>query len=206
MKRVVVESPYAADRTKMPSYEHDDEGITRKLQEDWCNLQISANIFYLRACMHDCVVHRNESPYASHGLLTQPGVLDDLIPEERKLGITAGFEWRNVAELSVFYLDRGMSTGMKFGLDDAKAKKRPFEYRAFLDGLDKPSVTIHPAQASGDQWEVDAPSIAGGFVRRATLAECLDALKEIVAEERTKRDERNQQSTERASEPVGFTS
>lgn len=73
---------------------------------------IERNQRYLRACMRDCI-EREETPYASHGLLTQPGVLRDHDPWERKLGIFAGFEWRTVAEKTVFYLDLGMSEGMK---------------------------------------------------------------------------------------------
>ena len=41
----VIESPYAGD--------------------------VEGNLTYLRACLKDCV-ERGESPYASHGLLTQP--------------------------------------------------------------------------------------------------------------------------------------
>ena len=103
MKRVVIESPYAGD-------------ITRNLR-------------YLRACMHDCVVNYKESPYASHGLLTQPGVLCDEIEEERDLGIAAGFAWRGAAELTAVYTDLGTSTGMRYGIDDARKMARRIVYR-----------------------------------------------------------------------------
>lgn len=89
MIRVIVESPFAAD-TK--------EGVER-------------NLDYVCAAMHDCVM-RGESPYASHFLLTQRGVLDDKIPEQRRLGIEAGFAWAGVADKVVFYVDRGWSKGM----------------------------------------------------------------------------------------------
>lgn len=97
MRRVIVESPYA--------------GATPADTE--------RNARYLRAAMADCL-HRGESPYASHGLYTQPGVLDDTIPEERALGIAAGFVWRPVAEATVVYLDLGRSGGMKLGIEHAR--------------------------------------------------------------------------------------
>ena len=86
MKLVIVESPYAGD--------------------------IEKHVAYARACLVDCL-KRGEAPIASHLLYTQPGVLDDNIPEERKIGIDAGLAWRRVAEKAVFYTDFGMSRGMK---------------------------------------------------------------------------------------------
>jgi len=44
-------------------------------------LSETTNVEYMRACMHDCLVNHRESPYASHGLYTQPGVLRDSIEE-----------------------------------------------------------------------------------------------------------------------------
>ena len=102
MRRVVIESPYA-----------DNPAL---------------NLDYLRACMHHCLTH-DEAPFASHGLYTQPGVLDDLVPRERELGIVAGFAWRDVADLTVVYTDLGISRGMQYGIDDAIRKGRPVEYR-----------------------------------------------------------------------------
>jgi hypothetical protein len=78
--------------------------------------------------MRDCVL-RGESPYASHGLLTQPGVLRDDVPHERKLGIEAGFAWRDVAELTAVYTDRGVSDGMQLGIDHAVKLGHAIEYR-----------------------------------------------------------------------------
>ena len=100
--RVIIESPYAGN--------------------------VEKNLAYLRAAMRDCVT-RNESPYASHGLLTQPGVLNDDDPEERAQGIALGFEWRDVAEKTVVYTDLGWSSGMRAGVEDAKRNGRPVELR-----------------------------------------------------------------------------
>lgn len=85
MRRVIVESPYAGD--------------------------VELNLRYLRACLRDCIL-RGESPYASHGLLTQPGVLRDDVPEERKTGIEAGYAWWEGADDLIFYIDLGWSRGM----------------------------------------------------------------------------------------------
>lgn len=76
---------------------------------------------YLAACLSDCL-RRDEAPFASHGLYTLPGVLDDTKPEERQRGIAAGFAWRKVAAVSAFYLDLGWGTGMRLGEKDALAQ------------------------------------------------------------------------------------
>lgn len=107
MKRVIIESPFAGD--------------------------VLANIGYVQECMRDCLL-RGEAPFASHALYTQPGVLNDLIPEERKLGIEAGFAWRSGATLTVFYIDRGWSRGMLEGLADCGSKGLPYEIRTLDKG------------------------------------------------------------------------
>ena len=106
MKRVIVESPYAGD--------------------------IERNIRYARLCMRDCLL-RDEAPFASHLLYTQESVLDDTIPEERKLGIFAGFAWGSVAETVVVYMDYGISNGMLEGILKARADGRPIEYRQLFE-------------------------------------------------------------------------
>ena len=102
MIRVLVESPFAGD--------------------------VEENIRYARKCMADCF-QRGEAPFASHLLYTQPGILNDAIPEERKLGIDAGLIWGSMAEKTVVYVDRGISSGMKYGIANAEAAGRPVEYR-----------------------------------------------------------------------------
>ncbi len=92
MKRVIVESPFAGE--------------------------IKRNEIYAEFACHDCLVNYSESPYASHILYTRKYVLDDSIPEERNLGIQAGFEWRSVTDLTVFYTDLGISSGMTWGAKD----------------------------------------------------------------------------------------
>lgn len=102
MKRVILESPYAGD--------------------------IERNIKYARECLKDSL-KRGEAPIASHLLYTQKDVLDDNIPEERQLGINAGLAWKKVADLHVFYVDFGMSEGMKYAIEYAKEQNIDVEYR-----------------------------------------------------------------------------
>lgn len=112
MRRVIIESPY---------------GGTPK--------EVANNVKYARAAMRDCLL-RGESPYASHMLYTQPGVLNDDLADERKLGMEAGFEWREMAEATIVYIDFGMSSGMKEGVKRAQKlielkpdNKHVIEYR-----------------------------------------------------------------------------
>jgi hypothetical protein len=109
-KRVIVESPYAGD--------------------------IEKNMRYVRACMRDCLL-RGEAPFASHALYTQEGVLRDEIPEERTHGITAGFAWREAADLTVVYMDLGVSKGMEYGIAHATELGHPIERRYLGEGWDK---------------------------------------------------------------------
>lgn len=109
-RRIILESPYAADT---------EAGV----QE---------NIRYARACLLDSI-RRGEAPFASHLLYAQPGVLDDRIPSEREEGIDAGVAWEDLAEATVLYLDRGISPGMKKGLDRAQLMCRPIEFRRLYE-------------------------------------------------------------------------
>lgn len=105
MKKVIIESPY---------------GGTREINE--------RNLTYVRRCMADCFF-RGESPYASHALYTQPGVLDDNNPDEREKWIRAGFLWRQFAEKTIVYTDYGISSGMRLGIRDSEELNIPVEYR-----------------------------------------------------------------------------
>ncbi len=99
---VILESPYAGD--------------------------IESNLGYARMCMKDSL-HRGESPFASHLLYTQEGVLDDSNPSERTQGIKAGLEFYRVADKSVVYQDLGISSGMLAGIEEAAKQGVPIEYR-----------------------------------------------------------------------------
>lgn len=100
---VIVESPYSGD--------------------------VEANVAYARECIRDCLL-RGEAPYASHLLYTQPGVLDDTVKDERLLGMKAGMAWGAQASRTVVYIDKGISSGMIYGIEMAKKAGRPVEYRS----------------------------------------------------------------------------
>ena len=90
--------------------------------------EIEANTAYAKRCVHDCLA-RGESPIASHLLFTQPGILLDNDPEERRLGIEAGHAWYRVADACVVYTDRGISPGMKAGIERAESHGVKVEHR-----------------------------------------------------------------------------
>lgn len=101
MKLVIIESPFAGD--------------------------VERNTTYLKAAMLDSL-RRGESPFASHGPYTQ--VLDDTNPEERHLGIHAGFAWGAVCDLVAVYTDLGISEGMRAGIEQHTARGKPVQYRS----------------------------------------------------------------------------
>jgi hypothetical protein len=102
VRLVVIESPFAGDHQR--------------------------NARYLDACLADCL-RRGEAPFASHGLYTRPGVLDDTKPEERRLGIAAGFAWRRHADATIAYLDLGVTAGMQAGVSHSEKIGIPVEHR-----------------------------------------------------------------------------
>jgi hypothetical protein len=93
---------------------------------------VEKNIAYARAAMRDSLM-RGEAPIASHLLYTQPGILNDELPNERMHGIEAGLLWGSLGELTAVYTDRGMSRGMEYGIERAKKEGRPIEYRTLPD-------------------------------------------------------------------------
>ena len=106
------------------------------------SLEIALNVKYARKCMRDCL-DRGEAPFASHLLYTQPGILDDSVPDEREKGIEASFVWRSYAKKIVVYCDRGITKGMKKGIKRAEEEGREIEYRFLFQtcqGLDQ-SIT-----------------------------------------------------------------
>ena len=106
MRLVVIESPYAGD--------------------------VDLNTAYARLCLADSLA-RGESPIASHLLYTQPGVLDDLVPAERALGICAGFAWAQHAAAIAVYTDLGISGGMTEALRRYRRAGRLIEGRTLRD-------------------------------------------------------------------------
>ena len=89
---------------------------------------VEKNLKYARLCMRDCFM-RGEFPFASHLLYTQEGVLDDTIPEERKLGIEAGLNWGKNASKTIVYTDLGITKGMEQGIERARREGREVIWR-----------------------------------------------------------------------------
>ena len=102
MWRVIIESLYAGD--------------------------VDVNVAYARRAMRDAL-QRGESPIASYLLLTHPGVLDDAIPDERRLGMDAGHAWLEVADACVAYTDLGISDDMWRGIEAARQAGVLVEFR-----------------------------------------------------------------------------
>lgn len=110
MPLVILESPYAGD--------------------------VRENVAYARRAMLDSL-SRGEAPIASH--LLYPQALDDLIPGERRLGIEAGLAWRRVADLAVFYEDRGWSPGMLAARELYDREGKRYEVRRLSPAPDEVS-------------------------------------------------------------------
>lgn len=90
--------------------------------------KVELNKLYLAACLKDSLL-KGEAPFASHGLYTLDGVLNDNNVEERKLGISTGFTFHLIADLIVFYTDLGFSSGMLEAEYHAKKLGKPIIYR-----------------------------------------------------------------------------
>lgn len=86
---------------------------------------------YISACLRDALLNHDESPYMSHRMLTE--AFDDTVAEERQLGIQAGYVFIEHVQNSVFYLDCGMSKGMKYAEGYCKSHEVPVSYR-FVPG------------------------------------------------------------------------
>lgn len=106
MKRVIIESPFKGMDTR----------------------EEARNIRYVRMCLRDSLL-RGEAPFASHALYTLQGVLRDDMPEERRLGMEAGWAWIDTADLTAPYTDLGISGGMTAGIVRAETRGRPVELR-----------------------------------------------------------------------------
>lgn len=93
------------------------------------------NIRYAKACMLDSL-KRGEAPLASHVLYASTNILRDELPEERRMGIEAGFAWMDGAERHAVYADLGITPGMREGVARAVAAGLQTEYRSLPDWKD----------------------------------------------------------------------
>jgi hypothetical protein len=127
MRLVIVESPYRGN--------------------------IIINESYARRAMHDCLV-RGEAPFASHLLYTQPGVLQDEDPFQRRVGITAGLAWGKVADAHIFYTDLGWSEGMLQALAHCRREERATEFRALDGRIRTPDEHYAPIAENRGPWYI----------------------------------------------------
>jgi hypothetical protein len=110
---------------------------------------IKENVQYALECLHDSYYNHKEAPFASHLLYTRfpqskiengnyHGHVEDSSDSRlgREHGINCGFEWGKCADLVVVYVDLGISTGMKYGIENAKKNNIPVIYRS-LKNLNK---------------------------------------------------------------------
>lgn len=101
MTPCIIESPYAGD--------------------------VARNKAYLQRCILWCIAH-GMTPYASHQMLTE--ALDDMSPEERELGLSAGWAMTEaligIGAKVLFFTDHGWSPGMNRMRDRLDARGVPY--------------------------------------------------------------------------------
>ena len=155
MGRVILESPLAGQSGLPASFPAFAHGLSARLEE-------RRNERYARRAMRE-LLKEGYAPFASHLIYAQPGVLDDGDPQERKIGMEAGFRWIERADRTVVYLDRGVSSGMRAGIEAAREAGRPIEYRKLGAGVS--SVEAPDASVSGEHG--DPASVKVGSARYA---------------------------------------
>jgi hypothetical protein len=88
--------------------------------------EMEENVLYARRALADSLA-KGEAPYASH--LLYPQALHDADAAQRRQGMEAGFAWGEKADLCAVYIDRGVTPGMKEGIDRALARCTVIVYR-----------------------------------------------------------------------------
>ena len=122
MEFVIVESPFAGD--------------------------MEANTEYARrACAYSLA--RCEAPFASHLIYTQHGITDDTDPVQRAIGMAASMAVASRGDRTAVYYDRGLSSGIIMGIENAFEHNRPIELRS-LDGAPVPPELLALLDRYGD--------------------------------------------------------
>lgn len=85
-------------------------------------LDAALNVLYIQDLCRQIAL-AGAKPFASHLFCTQ--FLDDADERERALGIEIGFAWGVHAEQTIVGIDRGISSGMRIGIENARAAQRP---------------------------------------------------------------------------------
>ena len=119
--------------------------------------EIRKNILYARACVRDSLL-RGEMPFASHLFYTQPGILDDNIPQEREMGINAGKKLIETLPniTTIVYQNLGISRGMQYGIDKAKQNGRNIEYRVLDNDWEAKELEIAQKHSHARLWGFDS--------------------------------------------------
>lgn len=105
-KRIILESPFAGD--------------------------VKNNVLYAKQLIHD-LSHKGYAPSASHLLYTQ--MLNDNKEFERNLGINKGLDYAHNKD-SLIGIDRGISTGMKYGVKRAENEGRNYNFVTLSEDLE----------------------------------------------------------------------
>src|SRR5215471_11914863 len=85
-------------------------GTPRVCVESPLSGDVTTHVLYADACQFDCLL-RDEAPFLGH--LLYPRVLDDANEYDRERGINAHMAWLRRADLVAFYVDFGVTRGMK---------------------------------------------------------------------------------------------
>lgn len=120
---------------------------------------IDRNIRYLLLCNIDAFA-RGEMPCSSHGVMTQhPAKLDFYVSDyesrwdvfTRDEAIERAHTLRHVCSKVVFYTDKGMSSGMKTGLEYCQIHQIPYEMRSvdpdLVLGMNAPLIPCELVEA-----------------------------------------------------------
>jgi len=140
MRAAIIESPYAA----APYPWGDDVVYGAFNKELWDEVSIRRHVQYARELMR-WALYNGLTPYASHLLYTQPGVLRDDVPAEREMGILAAKRWHELADVAVVGLDYHVSSGMLWGIQQHVDQEREIKFVKLYQKNDvKDVVTLFP--------------------------------------------------------------
>ncbi|MCH7568734.1 MAG: hypothetical protein IIA87_04910 [Nanoarchaeota archaeon] len=114
--------------------------------------ELKRNIRYARACVRDSLL-KDEIPFASHLFYTQPGILDDNIPDERERGIMAGKEMTAALNATtVVYTDLGITAGMEKGIKLAREKGRNVIHRTLGENWEEEFAEHERNHSHNESW------------------------------------------------------
>ena len=88
----------------------------------------AANVSYARAALQD-IINRGEIPFTTHLKYTRNGLLDDDTIARHTLGISACLVEGMLTTKTAVYVDRGFSSGMLEGIQEALKVGRPVVLR-----------------------------------------------------------------------------